>query len=250
VTGASCVGCRRCAEGPAGEVFESNVGEGARLALTLDPDVVLLEGSGAALPPVEADRSVCMTSAQRAGREALAHLGPYRLVSSDLLVVVGSEALDGAALADLKHRLSQWIAPEAIVACELVAEPLHEVAPGSRVAFFSTSGGHDGPLRERLQGGGAKLRVSSANLARREPLEKDLELAKREGCDVYLTELKAAAIDLVAERAEGAGARVEFVRNRPFALPGEPDLDRRLEQLHEEALVAAGARAPTTGRVR
>ena len=35
-------------------MFDSNVVEGARLALSLDPDVLLVEGSGAALPPVDA----------------------------------------------------------------------------------------------------------------------------------------------------------------------------------------------------
>ena len=60
--------------------------------------------------------------------------------------------------------------------------------------------------------------VASTNLARRAALEADLERAAAERCDVYLTELKAAAIDTVAERAEHEGARVLFVRNRPIAL--------------------------------
>ncbi len=239
VAGVACVGCRRCGEGPAGEVFDSNVVEGARLALTLDPDPLLLEGSGAALPPVAADRTVCVTTAQRAGREALGYLGPYRLLCSDVLVVFGAEAVDAAALADVKQRLARWIAPESIVACALVPEPLGHIAAGSRVAFFSTSEAHEGPLRERLEQAGAELCVASANLARRRHLEPDLELAARERCDVYLTELKAAAIEVVAEEAERLGVRVEFVRNRPRPLPGEPDLDERLARLYEEALTPA-----------
>ncbi len=39
----------------------------------------------------------------------------------------------------------------------------------------------------------------------------------------YLTELKAAAIDTVAERAATEGARVVFVRNRPVGLDGDLD---------------------------
>ena len=57
--------------------------------------------------------------------------------------------------------------------------------------------------------------VTSANLARRTALADDLERAVAEGCDVWLTELKAAAIDTVALRARAEGARVVFVRNRP-----------------------------------
>jgi cyclic 2,3-diphosphoglycerate synthetase len=246
VAGVSCVGCRRCGEGPAGEVFDSNVVEGARLALSLDPDVLLLEGSGAALPPVEADATVCVTSAQRAEREALWYLGPYRLLCSDLLVVMGAEAVGGEELAGLKRRLSEWVAPEQIVACALVPEPVQEVHEGARVAFFSTSDAQEASLRESMAEANVDVRMTSANLARRARLERDLELAASEDCDVYLTELKAAAIDLVAEAAEDAGARIVFVRNRPVSLPGEPDLDERLAGLHEQARAAATAGVAAT----
>ena len=49
------VGCRRCGGGMAGETFFSNVPEGARLADSLGKELVVLEGSGAAIPPVFAD---------------------------------------------------------------------------------------------------------------------------------------------------------------------------------------------------
>ena len=71
--------------------------------------------------------------------------------------------------------------------------------------------------------------VVSTNLARRSELAADLDRAAAEGCDVYLTELKAAAIDTVAERAAAEGARVVFVRNRPVGVDG--DLDAALLEL-------------------
>jgi hypothetical protein len=71
--------------------------------------------------------------------------------------------------------------------------------------------------------------VSSRNLARRAALAEDLDRAEREGCDVYLTELKAAAIDTVAVYARAAGARVVFVRNRVVA--DGADLDGALAGL-------------------
>ena len=54
------------------------------------------------------------------------------------------------------------------------------------------------------------MRVFSSNLARRGDLERDVEAALRERCDVFLTELKAAAIDVVAEAAARAGAQVDL----------------------------------------
>jgi len=63
----------------------------------------------------------------------------------------------------------------------------------------------------------------------------------RERCDLFLTELKAAAIDTVAERAEREGAAVVFLRNRPVSQDGE-DLDGALMGLFEQARAAAGGR--------
>src|SRR5207244_6292468 len=58
LTGVATVGCRRCGGGLAGAVFASNVHAGARLAAELDPELVVFDGSGAALPPVATDRRV------------------------------------------------------------------------------------------------------------------------------------------------------------------------------------------------
>ena len=75
--------------------------------------------------------------------------------------------------------------------------------------------------------------MTSANLSHRGALTSDLERAGAERCDVYLTELKAAAIDTVAASAHREGARVAFLRNRPEGLDG--DLDEALLALWRDA---------------
>jgi len=57
LAGVVTVGARRCGGGLAGQPFASNVEEAAQLAASLGPDLVLLEASGATLPPVEAGAS-------------------------------------------------------------------------------------------------------------------------------------------------------------------------------------------------
>ena len=63
IAGVRTVGCRRVGGGFAGEPFESNMAAGAALAASLDPGAIVLEGSGSCIPPVQADRTVCILGA-------------------------------------------------------------------------------------------------------------------------------------------------------------------------------------------
>ncbi len=89
VGGVVTIGCRRAGGGLAGRAFVSNVSEGARLAAERRPDVVVFDGSGAAIPPVAADRRVLVVGP---GHDLDAHFNPYRRLVSDLVIAVGCEA--------------------------------------------------------------------------------------------------------------------------------------------------------------
>ena len=71
LAGVPTVGCRRAGGGLAGATFDSNVLEGARAALDLDPELLVFDGSGAALPPVAADARILVTSGLHDVREGL-----------------------------------------------------------------------------------------------------------------------------------------------------------------------------------
>jgi cyclic 2,3-diphosphoglycerate synthetase len=204
LAGVPTVGCRRVGGGLLGEPFASNVAEGARLAASLEPSSILLEGSGSCIPPVEVDTTVCVV-----GRGAdLSGLARYHVLRCQLaLVMDGEAAVPGRSL----H-------------CTLVPEPVEPPPSGSRVALFTTGA----PAVD-----GIEPVIASTALARRAALDGDLERAAAERCDVYLVELKAAAMDTVAVHAEREGARVIFLRNRPVALDG--DLDSELLELHDRA---------------
>ena len=199
LAGVRTVGCRRVGGGLAGAPAESNVPEGAALAASLGPGLIVFEGSGSCIPPVEADRTVCIV-----GPGESEPLADYRLLRADLLL-----AHEGAP------------APRRALRFELRPEPAEPIPEGARVALFTTGA----PACE-----GVVPLVVSANLARRAALAEDLERAVRERCDVWLTELKAAAIDTVAARAREEGARVVFVRNRPIA----DGLDEALVKLYRD----------------
>ena len=204
IAGVRTVGCRRVGGGLAGEPAESNVVAGAALAASLAPGAMLFEGSGSCIPPVEVDRTVCAI-----GAGAAEPFAEYRLLRSDLVLAAPDAPV-----------------PEDVEALrfELRPEPVEELPEAARVALFTTGA-------ERCEG--VEPVVVSTNLARRGALAGDLERAAAERCDVYLTELKAAAIDTVAEAALRQGARVVFVRNRPVGL--DRDLDDALVKLYADA---------------
>jgi cyclic 2,3-diphosphoglycerate synthetase len=94
LAGVPTVGCRRAGGGLAGAPFDSNVLEGAELARELRPDLLLFDGSGAALPPVAADARILVTNGRH---DARAGLNPYRVLVSDLVVDTGGADRDAIA---------------------------------------------------------------------------------------------------------------------------------------------------------
>lgn len=191
LAGVTTVGCRRAGGGLAGAVFTSNVPEGARLAVALGPDAVVFDGSGAAIPPVETTARILVVGA---GHDVDAHLNLYRRLVSDLVVSVGCD-VEGATRVELRLAAT---------------EPLT-----GRVAVF-TAGGCD---VSHLDG---EIVHVSPHLANRARLHE--ELAGLDA-DTYLIELKAAAIDVVAEHALAHGRRVILATNEIVGLPDSSILD-------------------------
>jgi cyclic 2,3-diphosphoglycerate synthetase len=200
IAGVRTVGCRRIGGGFTGAPAESNVSAGAELAASLGPGCIVFEGSGACIPPVEVDRTVCILGAGRP--EPFAE---YRVARADL--VLAAEGAVGA--------------PGGALPFSLRSEPLEELPGDARVAVFSTGAREVAGIPDPV--------LVSTNLARRTELAGELDRAAAERCDVYLTELKAAAIDTVAMRAGAEGARVVFIRNRPVGI------DDALVKLYRDA---------------
>jgi cyclic 2,3-diphosphoglycerate synthetase len=92
---------------------------------------------------------------------------------------------------------------------------LRPVEPlGERVAIFTTGSVPFDHLQDVV--------FASRNLSDRIALAEDLKSVE---ADTFVVELKAAAIDVVAEAALERGVKLVFADNEIVALPGEPDLD-------------------------
>ncbi len=233
VAGVTTVGCRRCGGGLAGAVAVSNVVEGVAVASGLGAELVLLDGSGAALPPVAADRLVLVASASQPVDVAAGYLNTYRARISDLVVVTMAE--DGAPHAALVEALRAHVRPWApLIRTVLRPRPLDDVA-GERVAFFCTAprSTHDRLASHLEEAHGARVVSVSGNLSDRSRLRDDVAAAD---ADVFVVELKAAAVDVVIEEATRRGVRVVVAATDVVPLPGEQPLDDALDRLAVEAV--------------
>ena len=232
LAGVVTIGCRRAGGGLAGATGESNVLAGAALAAEREPDLVIFDGSGAAIPPVETDARILVTSTSQ--REvATEYLNAYRILVSDLVIVTGG--LD-EELVEAIHAVKEV----PVVPVELRPRPAAPVI-GRRVAYFSTAPAvaHEAIERHLREELGAEVVLVSGNLARRDALRAELA---RVDAEVYLVEIKAAAIDVVAEAALARGVEVVFADNELVPV-GVLDLDTELVRLADQA-IAREAVAP------
>jgi cyclic 2,3-diphosphoglycerate synthetase len=182
--GVPAIGCRRAGGGLAGATFTSNVLEGAQLAASLEPDAVVFDGSGAAVPPVATSSRVLVTNS---ADDALSYLNLYRLLISDAVVLMHAPAEDAVRLRE--------VVDVPVVRCEL-----HH--------------GTDAPLGDRV------VVFTAADLADRDALRHRLD---ETDADAYLVELKAAAIDVVAEHAVAHGKRFALASNDVVTVEGDLD---------------------------
>jgi cyclic 2,3-diphosphoglycerate synthetase len=230
-SGVTTIGARRSGGGLAGAPYVTNVRRAADLAVELGAGLVILEGSGSAVPPVPWDAGILVVPASAPPEYLGGYLGPYRLLLSDLVVL--TMAGSPHAGADNIHALRSHVqrsrgAPRFIVT-EFEPVPLGDVR-GMDVFFTTTAPGsvaarHVASLEAAH---GCRVVGWSARLADRAGLAQDMDEA--EGYQVLLTELKAAAVDVACDRALARGAEVVFVDNRAVVVEGDADLPTVLRE--------------------
>jgi cyclic 2,3-diphosphoglycerate synthase len=233
--GVVAIGCRRCGGGLAGAVATSNVQAGAELALQREADFVVFDGSGAAIPPVATAKRVLVTSTFDPPALVTGYLNAYRILLADLVVVTMADAsTPHEALADAIREVKPDVS---VIAVGFRTRPLASI-DGKRVAYFTTAApsAHE-RLTADLGGYGAEVVHVSGNLADRPALQRELETVD---ADVYLTEIKAAGIDVVAEAGARRGVEIVLAANDLVHCPGQPELDPALLALAQVERAAVG----------
>ena len=231
--GVVTVGCRRAGGGLAGAPFYSNLPAAAELAASLAPDLVVFEGSGAAIPPVKAGKRILVVGAAQDPATVIGYLGAYRVLLSDLVVLTGCEEplAEQDEVEKLRRAIAEVSSDAPVIETIFRPRPVADVS-GRRVAYFSTApAGAHARLREHLRREhGAEIVHISGNLSRRPELRADLASLEARSAELYLVELKAAAIDVVAETAAERGVPVVLCDNEVRTVDGE-NLDERVLDL-------------------
>ena len=234
------VGCRRCGGGLAGAPFVSNVLEGARLANGLDTRLTVFDGSGAAVPPVAVGGRVLVAGAHQDPEYVTGYLGAYRILMSDLLLLTMSEEpMAGKEKVRSTAEAARRIRPNLqVIPAVFRPRPVGEVR-GLKVGYVSTA-----PrsvlkvlcqhLEERY---GCEVVAASGSLSDRKGLARDLEYMRSLDVEAYLTEIKAAAVDVVTRRGTEEEKPVFYCDNDPVAVEGcDGLLDRALLELAERVV--------------
>jgi cyclic 2,3-diphosphoglycerate synthase len=219
------VGCRRCGGGLAGEPFVSNVLEGAEIANGLDTRVTLFDGSGAAMPPVQVQRRVLVAGANQDPEYIVGYLGTYRLLLSDLVLLTMSEEpmADSEKVRGLVAAIGKLRPDLDVIPTVFRPRPVGKV-DGLRVGYVSTAPPAvlDTLSRYLEEHYGCQVVASSGNLSDRKRLGADLE--EMSGVEAYLTEIKAAAVDVVTRRGAVEGKPVFYCDNDPVGQNLDPAL--------------------------
>jgi cyclic 2,3-diphosphoglycerate synthase len=219
------VGCRRCGGGLAGEPFVSNVLEGAEIANGLDTRVTLFDGSGAAMPPVQVQRRVLVAGANQDPEYIVGYLGTYRLLLSDLVLLTMSEEpmADSEKVRGLVAAIGKLRPDLDVIPTVFRPRPVGKV-DGLRVGYVSTAPPAvlDTLSRHLEEHYGCQVVAASGNLSDRKRLGADLE--EMLGVEAYLTEIKAAAVDVVTRRGAAEGKPVFYCDNDPVGQNLDPAL--------------------------
>lgn len=210
------VGTRRCGGGLAGAPVDSTFAAGVELANARPEDLLILEGSGAAIPPVHADVTVCVVPATADPELVTGYLGAYRLLLADLIVVTMAER----PTVDLLDAVQALTPGAGVVRTVLRPSPLEPIS-GRRVYYVTTAPAAAGRvLTAHLElHHGCTVVGTSHHLAQRPALNADL--ADMNEAEVLLVELKAAGVDVAARVALERHMDVVFCDNRVVTVDGD-----------------------------
>ncbi|MDR1721584.1 MAG: 2,3-diphosphoglycerate synthetase [Methanobrevibacter sp.] len=233
------VGCRRCGGGMGGEVFITNMEEGAKIANQQDSQFLIFEGSGAAIPPIKTNKHITLIVANQPFLNIQNFFGPFRIGIADLIILtMCEEPMSSKEKVKEIENFIKEVNPDAkVISTVFRPKPLGDIS-GKKVLFATTAPNEikDVLVNHLEENYNCKVVGTTPHLSNRPLLKKDIDKYIDE-VDVMLTELKAAAVDVATKDSLEAGLEVVYCDNIPIAIDDSyPDLSKTIIQLVDEAI--------------
>lgn len=226
------IGCRRCGGGMLGDVFITNMKKGAELANEVDADFIIMEGSGAAIPPIKTNRHIVLVGANQPLFNIERFFGPFRIGLADLVILTMCE--EPMASPEKVREIEKFIKesnPEAeVISTVFRPKPLENIE-NKNILFATTAPDSikDVLVKYLEEKYGCKVVGTTSHLSNRPLLQKDIEKYIDEA-DTMLTELKAAAVDVATKDALEAGLDVVYCDNIPKVCGGREGEHQALQK--------------------
>ncbi|MBU1992777.1 2,3-diphosphoglycerate synthetase, partial [Patescibacteria group bacterium] len=215
------LGCRRCGGGMSGKTMVSLIEKGARMAEKYKfAGSIILEGSGASVPEIKTDKVVLLMDITQPKDILEGYLTPLKVSYADLIVLTMCEdfLVSQAKINQLIKKI-RLINPKAQIATTVLRPfPLQSIK-GKKVFWTTTAQSKSVPFLKKYieETYGCSIVGMSAYLSNQPKLKKDM--AKSPRFDLVITELKAAAISVVAREAVKQGKGVVFLDNMITLIP-------------------------------
>lgn len=226
------IGCRRCGGGLAGGVEWTNFGRGIEQANGIGADLLLLEGSGSAIPPARADATILVMPASIPAEYVCGYMGPYRLLLADCVIVTmcenpfGSPSQISSLISEIEHSYRSAVGDGSGRKIEVVRTvfrpaPTRSVRGAKVVVATTAPEAAAESLRRHLEDEhGCRVIGISHALSDRTELKRNLESFER-NADALLCEVKAAGIDVATRWALGHDLDVVYMDNVPHGVDGD-----------------------------
>lgn len=233
------IGSRRCGGGMAGDVFVTNMDKAAKKANKQDAGFIIFEGSGAAIPPIKTDKSIVLVGANQPIENILGYFGPYRIMLGDLVILTMCEEPMASKekikeIEDFIHKIKPDVD---VISTVFRPKPLGDI-DGKKVLFVTTA---PEAVRNVLsnyleENYNCKIVGLSSHLSNRPLLQEDIDKYK-DDVDCIVTELKAAAVDVVTKEAIESGIELIYCDNIPVPIGDDyPDLSKSILKVVDAAI--------------
>lgn len=233
------IGGRRCGGGLCGQAYLSNIDECAAVANITPGDIVLFEGSGSAIPNVATERRMLVVGAHQPLESITQYLGPVRVINSHLVILTMCEEpiVTEDEICAMENAVRKINPGASVVRTVFRPRPLSNVE-GKHVILCTTSSctGLFCMARHLEDAFHCAVVASTNQLSNRAALQEDLASFAHLGADVVLTELKAAAVDVVTLWGMANGLEVAYMDNQPLPSDADFDLEEEIFRVASEAV--------------